>query len=152
MNLLLNLWKKINLTNKHLKLYVTPDEKYKIYEEYNIFFRKMGKQTDLIKDIKESRVMLIPGHKAELYCLAAAEASELCIPIITMGIGALSERVNHGVTGLISKSTDDFGNNIIELYKNNDLWNELRNNLIKMRGQKSWKNAALSFLKTITNN
>ena len=151
LDILIDVWiNKVHKIKKDAKLYITPKEQN--LSEYNIFNRKMINRDDYINDILKCRIMLIPGHKAELYCLAAAEASELCIPIITMGIGALSERVNHGVTGLISKSTDDFGNNIIELYKNNDLWNELRNNLIKMRGQKSWKNAALSFLKTIKKN
>lgn len=151
LDILLDVWiSKVYKNNKNAELYITP--KKENLSEYRIFNRQMTNRIDYIKDILKCRIMLIPGHKAELYCLAAAEASELCIPIITMGIGALSERVDHGITGLISKNTDDFGNNILELYNNNDLWNEIRNNLIQRRGQKSWKNAASSFLKTITNN
>ena len=30
--------------------------------------------------------MLVPGHKGEVYCLAAEEARELCIPIVTLGL------------------------------------------------------------------
>ena len=49
-------------------------------------------------------MLLVPGHKAELYCLAAEEARELCVPIVTMGIGSLYERVEHEKTGYIAKS------------------------------------------------
>ena len=149
MKLLLNLWKKINITNKNLKLYVTPDKEYKIYEKYNIFFRKMGKQTDLIKDIKESRVMLIPGHKAELFCLAAEEARELCVPVITLGIGSLKERVEHNITGFVAKSNEDFCNLTIKLFNDNILWNKIRGNLLKMRGKTSWMKSSIDFLEVL---
>ena len=58
----------------------------------------------MIDDIKKSRIFLIPGHKAELFCLSAQEAKELCVPIVTLGIGSLSERVIHGKTGFIAKN------------------------------------------------
>ena len=44
--------------------------------------------------------MLVPGHKGEVFCLAAEEAKALCVPIVTMGFGSLSERVDHLKTGL----------------------------------------------------
>ena len=52
--------------------------------------------------------MLNPGHKGEVFCLAAEEAKELCIPIVTMGYGSLKERVDHGVTGYIAKNKNEF--------------------------------------------
>ena len=152
MNLLVDLWKKINLRNKQLKLYVTPDDKYKIYEKYNVFFRKMGDQKDLINDIKESRVMLVPGHKAELFCLAAEEARELCVPVITLGIGSLKERVEHNVTGFVAKNYEDFCNLTIKLFNDDILWNKIRNNLLKMRGKTSWMKSSIDFLEVLKKN
>ena len=58
----------------------------------------------LILDLINSRLFLTPGHKTEVFCLAAEEARELCIPIVTMGYGCLYERVEHGVTGFIAKN------------------------------------------------
>ena len=58
---------------------------------------------NLWQDLIKSKVLLVPGHKAELYCIAAEEARELCIPIVTLGIGSLSERVEHGITGFVAK-------------------------------------------------
>ena len=95
-------------------------------------------------------MIILPGHKAELFCLSALEASELCIPIVTMGIGSLAERVEHGVTGLIAKN-EEFSSYIIELFKNNELL-KLRQNLIQKRGENSWTNATNKFLEIITNN
>ena len=49
------------------------------YVEKKDIFKKLQKnQKELIHDIQTSRVMLVPGHKAELFCLAAEEARELC--------------------------------------------------------------------------
>ena len=61
-----------------------------------------------ISDISSSRLFLIPGHKAELFCISAEEARELCVPIVTMGFGALSERVDHLKTGYIAKTKNEF--------------------------------------------
>jgi len=73
------------------------------------------------------------------------------LPIVTLGIGSLSERVKHNYDGLIAKDKDDLSNLVVELYQNNELWNELRNNLIISRGKKKWNKAAIKFLDIISN-
>ena len=95
--------------------------------------------------------MLIPGHKAELFCLAAEEARELCIPIVTLGIGSLSERVDHNVTGLIAKDKNQFAEYTIKLFENDELWNKIRSNLFKKRGTSSWSLSAQEFLMELKN-
>ena len=104
----------------------------------------------MLKDLSNSRMLLIPGHKAELFCLAAEEAKELCIPIVTMGIGSLYERVIHEKTGFIAKDESEFAYYTIELFKNNELWNKIRSNLLKLRGSFNWSNASNSLLKIIS--
>ena len=64
-------------------------------KENGIILRNKGDRNELIKDLLTSRVMLNPGHKGEVFCLAAEEARELCLPVITMGYGSLYERVKH---------------------------------------------------------
>ena len=85
--------------------------------------------------------MLVPGHKGEIFCLAA-EARELCVPIVTLGIGSLSERVDHGVTGFIAKNEIEFAEFALNILNDNNLWQKLRNNLIKIRGSKTWRMVA----------
>ena len=137
LNILIKLWKKEIFTkNKSVKLYTTPSEL--IDNNYNIFERNFGNKTLMIQDLIKSKVMLLPGHKAELYCIAAEEARELCIPIVTLGIGSLSERVDHGITGFIAKNTDEFANYTLKIFNDYDLWKKIRNNLIELRGTKKW--------------
>ncbi len=137
LDLLINIWKnKIHPNFTSGKLLVTPSE-YKI-NSHNIYFRELSDRKYLINDMLKARLLLLPGHKAELFCLAAEEGRELCLPIITLGIGSLSERVIHGKTGFIAKNNDEFAKYTLELFKDDNLWNHMRNNLKNLRGVKTW--------------
>ena len=152
LQLLLDLWKnKIYTRNTKNKLYVTPSNEISKFNKFNIYSRNLLDQNDYLSDIKNSRIMLIPGHKAELFCLAAEEARELCIPIVTMGIGSLEERVEHHVTGFIAKNEDEFAHYAIKLFENDELWNKIRTNLLKKRGSSNWKISAKNFLNELKN-
>ena len=148
--MLLNIWiNRIYPHNRSLNLFVTPNNFIKNKNEYNIHNREMRDQNHLVKQIKNSRLMLIPGHKSELFCLAAEEAKELCVPIVTLGIGSLRERVEHNITGFIANDEKEFANYTIKLFENNTLWNKIRYNLLKIRGKNSWKISAAIFLKEL---
>ena len=152
LQMLLDIWKnKIYKKNSQVKLFVTPSNIISNFDNCNVFSRDMLDQKDYLNNIKNSRLMLIPGHKAELFCLAAEEARELCIPIVTMGIGSLNERVEHNVTGLIAKSKNQFANYAIKLFENDELWNNIRSNLLKKRGTNNWHYSAKEFLKVLKN-
>ena len=73
LDLLIKLWiKDIFPKNKSIKLYSTPSELIK--NDYNIFARNFEDKTTMVKDLLKSKVLLVPGHKGELYCIAAEEA------------------------------------------------------------------------------
>ena len=148
LKLLINIWNQsIYPKFNNAKLFVTPHKD--IQEEKNVFFRNMTNRKELIKDLLRSKVFLIPGHKAELFCLAAAEAHELCIPIVTLGIGSLYERVQHNINGFIAKNNSEFAEYTIELFQNPKLWLKLHNNMISQRGQKNWENSTNDLINKI---
>lgn len=148
LDLLIKLWiKDIFPKNKSIKLYSTPSEL--IENDYNIFARNFEDKTTMVNDLLKSKVLLVPGHKGELYCIAAEEARELCIPIITLGIGSLSERVEHGITGFIAKTPEEFADYTLKIFNDENLWKGLRNNLIKLRGTKKWDKVAFNLLSQI---
>ena len=151
LNILLEIWNNYILPKStNYKLLITPNnEDANFLKKKNIYFRKMDLKGNLIKDLLSSKMMLAPGHKAELFCLAAEEARELCLPIITLGIGSLKERVEHGKTGFIAKNYSEFAQYTLDLFKQDDLYNNLVKNLLELRGSKSWLNAAKNFLKII---
>tara|TARA_B100000586_G_C20068951_1_gene409805 strand:+ start:276 stop:1253 length:978 start_codon:yes stop_codon:yes gene_type:complete len=146
LHLLIKIWKEYIFTqSNNIKLLITPVSAD--YTKYNIYNRLFSDKSKLISDILNSRIYLIPGHKAELYCIAAEEARELCVPIVTLGIGCLKERVNHGITGLIAKNEKEFADYTIQLFNDNVLWNNIKKNLLSLRGSKQWKNIAEQFIK-----
>ena len=93
--------------------------------------------------------MLIPGHKAELFCLAAEEAKQMCVPIVTYGIGCLYERVIDKVTGFVAKNDDEFAKYSLDLINDDGIWKEMRNNLLKNRGKRTWNIVAQNLLEII---
>lgn len=148
LDILINIWKDhIYLKNKTAKLYVTPSDF--IENKFNIYKRNFTTRELLIQDLLKSRVFLIPGHKGELFCLAAEEARELCIPIVTLGIGSLSERVIHAKTGFIARNISEFTKFTLDILEDDNLWKEMRNNLLKMRGSKKWSSVATNFLNQV---
>jgi glycosyltransferase involved in cell wall biosynthesis len=151
LNTLLEIWKKyISSKSNNYKLLITPNnENESNLKKSNIYFRKMDLQSNLIKDLLASKIMLVPGHKAELFCLAAEEARELCLPIVTLGIGSLKERVDHGKTGFIAKNYIEFAQYTFDLFQDDKLYNNIVKNLLELRGSKSWLNAAKDFLNQI---
>ena len=94
--------------------------------------------------------MLVPGHKAELFCLAAEEAKELCVPIVTLGIGSLKERVIHNTTGFIANNYEEFSFYALKLFEDRNLWNKIRKNLYEQRNKMNWNTSAKNFLKILS--
>ena len=145
LKILLRMWSEsIIKKDKSLRLMVTENDL--VYNDKSILIRKLGSQNDLLKDLSIARVCLLPGHKAELFCLAAEEAKELCIPIVTLGIGSLSERVDHNKTGFIAKNENEFIDYTIRLFSDEKLWNFMRKNLLDSKGKNNWLNVAKTLI------
>ena len=149
--LLLTCWTKIFEKSKNSSLYINPPYNLKKIDiENNVKLRAKGNKSDLIKDLLNSRVLLNPGHKGEVFCLAAEEARELCVPIVTMGYGCLKERVDHKITGFIAKNFSEFIDYSIQLLNDNEIYFKIKKNLIKKRNTRNYKNVAEDLLKIIT--
>ena len=150
LEILIDAWIQIRKKNKKSKLFINPPfNLQKIHQDNEIYLRKKEDKNALINDLKNSRLFMVPGHKSEVFCLAAEEARELCVPIITLGLGSLSERVQHGKTGFIAKNINEFAKYTLEIFSNDSLWNDLRSNLIKLRGSKSWMKCSKNLIENI---
>ena len=97
-------------------------------------------------------MFLTPGHKTEVFCLAAEEARELCVPIVTMGKGCLYERVIHAKTGFIAKNQNEFINYATQILRDDNLYLYLKSNLFNLRGSKNYSIVATNFLKILNIN
>ena len=146
--LLLEIWTNLIYPKFNKGEIWVPSSKINIKHK-SIHPRLRGDQKNLINDLLSSKILLIPGHKAELFCLAAEEGKELCLPIVTLGIGSLKERVEHNVTGFIAKNEKEFANFSLDLFKNNEIFNNIRNNLIKIRGNNNWTKVSNNLIKEL---
>lgn len=79
----------------------------------------------LMKEMEEARACLIPGHADETFCLAAAEALALHVPVITYGTGSLKERVEDGRNGFIVSSPEEFAQKLLSLLTDDAAWKTL---------------------------
>jgi glycosyltransferase involved in cell wall biosynthesis len=68
-----------------------------------LFLLRLGK-AELARRYAEALAMIYPGARDETFCLAAAEAQSMGLPVITLGIGSLSERVQNGINGIVCRT------------------------------------------------
>ena len=152
-NFLINSWHEIKKKSINSKLFINPPYNLSDTNKNDgINIRIKGNKKSLIDDLLKSRLFITPGHKTEVFCLAAEEAKELCIPIVTMGYGCLYERVNHGVTGFIAKNKNEFINYSIKILNDNDLYLYLKKNLYKIKNLRNYENVKKDLIKILYKN
>ena len=150
LNFLIQSWLKIKSNSKKAKLFINPPFTLSNIESQNdIIVRKKGNKEVLINDLLNTRLFLSPGHAGEVFCLAAEEARELCIPIVTMGYGSLYERVEHNVTGYIAKNQNDFIKYSNTILNDDKIFMNLRNNLLNKKNSRNYSNVKNDFLKLL---
>jgi glycosyltransferase involved in cell wall biosynthesis len=92
--------------------------------------------------VAASRAMLYRGDSGETFCLAAAEASAVGVPVVTAGVGSLGERVRDGVTGVVAPGEDDFVKAAIGVLTDDALWRAYRNGALAERAAATWAHSA----------
>ena len=151
LEILLSSWHEIKKKNKESKLFINPPYKLNdLQKKDDVYLRLKGNKKTLINELKESKLFITPGHKTEVFCLAAEEARELCLPIVTMGYGCLYERVIHEETGFIAKNIEEFVYYSNLVLSNNEIFTNLRKNLFKRRNARNYsqvKNDLIELLK-----
>lgn len=76
----------------------------------------------LMEILRGARVFIAPGHWQETFNLLSVEAAACGVPTVTMGIGALGERVIHDETGLIAATEAEMGASIARVLNDDALW------------------------------
>ena len=153
LNFLIDCWSFIKKKSENSHLYINPPFNLtKEHTKKGIKLRNKGDKYNLMKELSSKRVMLNPGHKGEVFCLAAEEARELCVPIVTMGIGSLKERVEHGKTGYIAKNKNEFIDYSVQILNDDNVYLNLRNNLITKRNFRTYKDVANDLIDIINEN
>jgi glycosyltransferase involved in cell wall biosynthesis len=103
----------------------------------------------LMKELEEARVCLIPGHPDETFCLAAAEALAMHIPVLTYGTGSLKERVDNGKNGFVVSSQEDFTSKLRKILTDDVLWQALSAASLTGKSSYSWHTATQRWMDLI---
>ncbi len=78
--------------------------------------------TRLMELLRTGRVFVAPGHHQETFNLLTVEAAACGVPTVTMGIGALRERVVHDETGWIAASDAEMGSALARILADDEVW------------------------------
>lgn len=78
--------------------------------------------SQLMDLLRRARVFVAPGHFQETYNLLSVEAAACGVPTVTMGIGALRERVKHDESGWIAASVEDMGSALARILVDDVVW------------------------------
>lgn len=138
---LIDIWtKSFNNKNGKAKLFINPNliEYSDEMKELNIYERKYGSRDDLINELRNTRVFAYTGHKSDIWVLTVEEAVQMCVPIVTYGIGSVADRVMHNETGFIAKNDEEFAKYLEMLLFDDEFYNKIRRKMFKRRGFKNW--------------
>ena len=138
---LIDIWmNKFQNREKKAKLFINPNliPYTEEMQNSNVFERKFGSREDLINELRNTRVFAYTGHKSDIWVLTVEEAVQMCVPVVTYGIGSVEDRVIHNETGFIAKNDSEFAYYLEKLLFNNDFYNSIRQKMFKRRGFKNW--------------
>jgi|TARA_B110000211_G_scaffold232492_1_gene296366 glycosyltransferase involved in cell wall biosynthesis len=147
---LVNIWINFIFPKaKDSEFYITPNLfKYNdVYKKNNIFLRNIGSRAEMIQELKRARMLLYLGHKSDIFTLTVEESIKLCVPVVTYGIGSVSERVSHGNNGFIAKNEYEFAKYTLDLLNDDSILFELKKKMFKTRLINSWSYIAEMWIK-----
>ena len=138
---LIDIWtNSFNNKNGKAKLFINPNliEYSEVMKKSNIYERKFGSRDDLINELRNTRVFAYTGHKSDIWVLTVEEAVQMCVPIVTYGIGSVEDRVIHNETGFIAKNEEEFSKYLEMLLFDDEFYNKIRRKMFERRGFKNW--------------
>ena len=112
----------------------------------NIVIRDVLPKQELFSEMKKGRAMFYKGDRAETFCLAVAEAQALGLPAVVCDLGSMKERVEHGVTGFVAKSDEEFVQYTNRVLTDDKLCTELGEKAKQFYAKETWINAAKQFI------
>ncbi len=120
-------------------------DKARRLNDQGVVLRGPVPKSELIQELRKSRVMLYKGDLNETFCLAVGEAQAAGVPAVVQKFGSVVERVIDGITGAITEIDQEFTGSAINLLNDDDLWRNQHEAAIEMQGAWGWRQAAKAF-------
>jgi glycosyltransferase involved in cell wall biosynthesis len=140
-------WKTYGVLGKSVKHRIQTEIEYASQFTGNkIVIRDLMPKHELLQEMRNGCAILYRGDRAETFCLAVAEAQALGLPAVVSNLGAMKEKVEHGVTGFVVKNDADFVTSTLCILSDDQL-HESISSAAKIRYvEMNWLNAAKQFL------
>ena len=142
LDMVLNAWRehiRPRMPQARLHLYFPRPEMDPGFEnEWGIEIKGSVSKSQLAEAYRSARVMIYPGHKEETFCNVAAEAIASGVPVATMGIGALGERVHNGVDGFLASTVEGMAQDALRVLADDELWARMHRAGVDASGARSW--------------
>ena len=151
---LIDIWcKKIFPYSNDSELYITPNiiEYTESLKNNNIFLRNIKSRSEMIIEMKEYRALTYIGHKSDIFTLTCEEAVKMCMPVVTFGIGSVSDRVIHNKTGFIVKSDQEFAEYTLKILNDDNFYLSLKKKMYTLRHKNNWNDIADMWIKSFLN-
>lgn len=100
---------------------------------------------DLQARLIQARCMLYLGDPGETFCLAVAEAQAAGLPCVVMDRGAVGERIEDGMTGVVARSEADFIAAARGLMTDDALWLRMHRAALARGPGPNWTDVARAF-------
>ena len=142
---LVNIWKKyIFDIGGSETLFINPNiiKNENDLLKFNIKIRNYVERKELLNELKETRVFVYTGHKSDVWTLTVEEAVQMCVPVVTFGIGSVSDRVKHEVNGFLVKTDNEFAYYLKKILTDDVFYLNLKSKMFDNRGQRSWDDIA----------
>lgn len=95
--------------------------------------------------LTQARCMLYLGDPGETFCLAVAEAQAAGLPCVVLDRGAVAERIEDGLTGIVARSEADFIAASQALLRDDALWQRMHRAALARGAGPNWADVAQSF-------
>ena len=93
----------------------------------------------------QARAMLYLGDPGETFCLAVAEAQAMGLPCVLGDAGAVPERVQDGVTGVVARDADAFCAAATRLLRDDAAWTAMHHAALARGPGPGWAEIAAHF-------
>jgi glycosyltransferase involved in cell wall biosynthesis len=108
----------------------------------NIEVRGTLPWTELMHLLRKARLLVAPGHFQETFNLLSLEAAACGTPTVTMGVGALRERVRPGENGWLVRNTRHLGRALADALTDDDVWRRYSRACLRHPDLISWDECA----------